>query len=572
MKKTWSLDEFFKGGSTSKELQKALKSWSAKLASLQKNLVADEKCIQLWQELSLQLQQVQSFVHCLRAQNVHDEDAGVLEAHVEELSSNLAVLSNELLELVSKESESQFKKLLVCQKSIAFSLEQNRKWHKAKLSVEKENLLEKLAPSGYHSWYQLYSSAAGQIRVLYKESELSFAEVDNLLDHADRKVRKEVFHAWEKSCKDNEYLFCHTLNHLSGYRLKMYEARKWSVLQEACFHNNIQEKSLSTMWSVVEDNKAPFVAFLKAKQKLLGVKKLSWYDQDISCDSIDKKITYKDAAGIIERSFHACSPDMAKFSTNAIKNQWVDAENRRNKAPGGFCTPFPLSNQSRIFMTYADTFQNLLTLAHEIGHAYHSDVLFHKPYFAQNYPMTLAETASTFAEHLVMNKMLDEASAEDKRAILHNKADRSVTFFMNIHARFIFERQFYEQRKKGVLVASEICDMMQNAQRLAFCNMFEEYHPYFWITKQHFHFSHMPFYNFPYTVGYLFSLALVAKAKNEPKTFAKRYVAFLEDSASMSIEDVAKKHFQADLSKRTFWQTALDVAIDDINEFLNAST
>src|SRR6185295_12517640 len=189
--------------------------------------------------------------------------------------------------------------------------------------LEKENLVAGLAPSGYHSWNQLYSTAAGKMKVPYKGKEISFAEADNLLDHSDRKVRKEVFHAWEKTCKDNDFLYCHTLNHLSGYRLKLYEERKWSsVLHEACFFNKIEEKSLRCMWGVIEENKAPFCAFLKQKSKLLGVKKLSWYDQDASVGSVDQKISYDRASEIIESCFHSCSSEMAKFSKMAINQHW----------------------------------------------------------------------------------------------------------------------------------------------------------------------------------------------------------------------------------------------------------
>jgi len=559
----WSLDTAYKGGSSSKELLQAIKKWKQALATFRKGMKSDAASIDALQMLSKELCQFSSFVHCLAAANVNDEKASALRSQITDLGASFEVASNEFLQKLSL-------KTIAGTKGIRYQLQKLKEIQLQKMPVEKENLAAELAISGYHAWYDLYSMLSGRIRIPYKKKVISFAEADNLLDNRDRSVREEVFSHWSKTAKDNEYIFAQTLNQMAGFRLKLYENRGWdSPIHEALQQNNMEEKSLRAMWSAVSDCKPLLKKLLQKKAKFLKLKKLAWHDVDAPLPLAEKPVSYKEGCKIIERHFGAVSQEMSQFAKDALAKNWVDAEDRGNKAPGGFCTPLPLSHESRIFMTYSNTFSNLLTLAHELGHAYHSHVLFQLPWLQQEYPMTLAETASTFAEHVIMEGMLKEASSKERLAILHNKAMRSTCFFMDIQARFDFEESFYEERKKGVVSAEKLSELMHEAQVGAYADELEKTHPYFWITKQHFYFSGAPFYNFPYTVGYLFSLALVGKMRKDPKGFSAHYVQFLQDTGSMSLEAIAKKHFGADLSKKTFWNEALQVARGDIEAFLN---
>lgn len=187
----------------------------------------------------------------------------------------------------------------------------------------------------------------------------------------------------------------------------------------------------------------------------------------------------------------------------------------------------------------------------------------------RSYAMNVAETASTFAEMIVADATVQQAETrEEKLVLLEDKVQRSVAFFMNIHARFLFETRFYEERKRGVVPASRLNELMEEAQREAYCNALEEYHPLFWASKLHFHITRVPFYNFPYTFGYLFSLGIYALALEEKDTFEEKYMALLRDTASMTVEDLAMKHLGADITKRDFWENAIKLAVRDAETFL----
>lgn len=139
---------------------------------------------------------------------------------------------------------------------------------------------------------------------------------------------------------------------------------------------------------------------------------------------------------------------------------------------------------------------------------------------------------------------------------------------MNIHARFLFETRFYEERKQGTVTVEKLNELMLEAQKEAYCGALEEYHPLFWASKLHFFITGVPFYNFPYTFGYLFSLGIYAKALEEGKGYEEKYMALLQDTASMTVENLAEKHLQVDLTQKDFWEKAVHICLDDIDEFL----
>jgi len=212
----------------------------------------------------------------------------------------------------------------------------------------------------------------------------------------------------------------------------------------------------------------------------------------------------------------------------------------------------------------------MATLAHELGHGYHQYVMDEIDLLNQNYAMNVAETASTLAEMIVADAMVEEATTKEERLVLiEDKIQRSVAFFMNIHARFLFETRFYEARAKGLVSTGQLNELMVQAQKDAFLGSLKEYHPHFWASKLHFYITGVPFYNFPYTFGYLFSAGVYARAKAEGAGFATKYRDLLQDTSRMNVENLAKKHLNVDLTKPQFWQDAVRLSVNDIEDYLN---
>lgn len=279
------------------------------------------------------------------------------------------------------------------------------------------------------------------------------------------------------------------------------------------------------------------------------------------------------AAEFIVEQFGRFNPEMASFAEMNFKERWIESEDRPGKRAGGFCTSFPVKKQSRIFVTFSGTMGNLATLAHELGHAYHQQLMNELPPMAQQYAMNVAETASTFAEMITFDADLKNAANEDEKlSLIEDKLQRSVGLLMNIQARFIFETRFYAERSRGMLSVKRLNELMVEAQKEAFAGALDEYHPHFWASKLHFYNTGVPFYNFPYTFGYLFSAGVYAKALADGPAFRDKYAALLQDTGRMRVEDLAMTHLGVDLTKPAFWQEAIDSVTADLDEFLRLTS
>lgn len=589
---TWNLENIFPGGSESPQFAAYLTALTAEIADLKGQVEALsplaqtpqwEQAISQIQNVMVQLRQASAFISCLTAQNVNDMKAKLLSGRVREIGAELSTVLTAFDERLKRFPEGQWQEFLRQPQfnDLAFALNERRLRANNRLDADRENLANDLAIDGYHAWSDLYYTIVGRINIDVEvdgaKKAVSPGQAANLLAHKDRSVRQQVFAKYEQAWADNAELLSNCLNHIAGFRLNLYRHRKWDdVLQEPLEINRMSPKTLEAMWDTITKGKGKIVQYFKRKAELLGVDQLAWYDQDAPLTlsaapqaEAQASMDYDQGAEFIVTQFASFDPYLAQFAASALENRWVEAEDRPGKRAGGFCTSFPESRQSRIFMTYSGTLSNVATLAHELGHAYHQHVMDGLPQLNQRYAMNVAETASTFAELLVADAAIKTAASPQQRLILlDDKIGRTVAFFMNIHARFLFETRFYERRKQGLVSVDELNELMLNAQKEAYLDSLAQYHPYFWASKLHFYITGTPFYNFPYTFGYLFSLGIYARAQAEGPAFADKYRALLRDTGRMQVEDLARKHLGVDLTRPDFWQDAVNLALADVDRFL----
>jgi oligoendopeptidase F len=576
---TWNLDVFFEGGSDSEAFHSFIGALEADISEFPNVLSLSTllEVLESYSDLRKRLTQGFAFVSCLTAQNMADKKASQLQNKLQSLSATFETKNSELNQFLSEIPESDWIDFLAgdAAQEIRFPLEERRHQTKEKLALDKENLISQLSVDGYHAWGKLYDTTVGQMAITVsvpgeEERKVSVGQAANFLSSSNRSTREHVFQQWESAWSDVSEFCSSALNHLAGFRLGIYKERGWeNVLKEPLEYNRMSEKTLNTMWSVINEYKPKVLTYLHKKAEILGVERLSWTDVEAPITTTDEKVSYDEAKDFIVQHFSSFNPKMGEFAEAALKKRWVEAEDRPGKRPGGFCTSFPLSHESRIFMTFSGTASNISTLAHELGHAYHQHVMNDLPYLSQRYAMNVAETASTFAEQIVSDAAIRTAETnEQKLALLEDKLQRAVAFFMNIHARFLFETRFYEERKKGIVSVDRLNTLMEEAQKEAFCGELSSYHPHFWESKLHFYITGVPFYNFPYTFGYLFSTGIYARALEEGTSFSDKYDALLRDTGSMTVEELALKHLGVNLEQREFWAGACDQVVSDIELFL----
>ena len=588
----WDLDVFFKGGSGSTELRTHLDSVKEKLGSLEETASAFEvpqsagaskevvNLIESLKEVALDLSQAGAVIGCFLAADTTDKKALQLQGETGSLGARFSTIGLKIRQTLAKADEDTWNGLMESDelKEFAFVLNEWREEVNLKLSEEEESLITSLSVDGYHGWGQLYDMLVGDIKIKIEldgeEKELSVGQANNLSSHENADVRKRSFEALEEAWEGKEDFFASALNHIAGFRLEVYKKRGWdSVLKEPLLRNRMSEETLDAMWGAIGVNKAPFVEYLHVKARMLGTDKMNWYDIDAPVTASTKKMSYQEGAEFILKHFGEFGPELEAFSRQAFEDSWIEAEDRPNKRPGGFCTGMPASEQSRIFMTYSGTMSNVATLAHELGHAFHSYALRPVHWMNRQYAMGVAETASTFAEMIVADAAVKAAETKDEKiALLEDKIQRSVAFFMNIHARFLFETRFYEERRNGIVSAERLNELMAEAQKEAYGDALNTVHPHFWASKLHFYITGVQFYNFPYTFGYLFYLSIYAKALEDGEGFEQKYMALLRDTAVMSVEDLAMKHLGEDITKQEFWAKGVALCIKDVEEFLELTS
>ncbi|MGI6357540.1 MAG: M3 family oligoendopeptidase [Bacillota bacterium] len=586
LQQTWDLDVIFSGGSSSPEFAQFLEQTSQQIAALAAR-VRQERDLAGWESLLLDLQEVikrqrhaGAFVSCLNAQNVKDQQAQILSGRVKQMAATFASVLTAVDKQITEMSDSEWQQLLHSPnvEPIAFNLNERRERAKEMLSPEQETLVNSLSVDGYHGWSDLYALVSGRLTIPVEDDgqtkQLSAGQAANRMSNPNREVRERLHEAWESAWASIADHCALALNHLAGFRLNLYAERGWdSVLTEPCRINRMSIDTLNAMWAAVDNKKPLLKTYLERKRQVLGVNGLTWNDIGAPLGNSATKLSYDEAAQFIVEQFGKFNPEMADFATMAFEQRWIESEDRPGKRAGGFCTSFPVKQQSRIFVTFSGSMGNLSTLAHELGHGYHQSIMNELPPLAQQYAMNVAETASTFAEMITFDAALKHAANEqEKLSLIEDKLHRAVSLLMNIQSRFLFETSFYAERRQGMVSVKRLNELMVAAQKEAFADMLVGYHPHFWASKLHFYNTSVPFYNFPYTFGFLFSAGVYAKALEEGPAFREKYVALLRDTGRMRVEDLAKRHLGADLTRPDFWEASIDLVMSDLDEFLRLTS
>ncbi|MCC5894610.1 MAG: M3 family oligoendopeptidase [Alkalibacterium sp.] len=589
---TWDMDTIFKGGSDSKELQ-------AFIDNIKETISEAKTLIEQWSPESDgastrhliaflakretafdHLGEASTFSRGLLSANVNDSKAAKTVNQLSQLGSSMSDVETQFMKKVKAIPDDDWADLLAHDdlKASAFNLNEKREKGKKLLSENEERIIQQLSLDGLEGFNNVYQSLVNSIRIPFETNgdvtTLSAGQAANKLSgHPDPAVRASLLTTWEMSWEAKAPLFADTLNHLAGFRLQTYKLRdEPDFLTPALEYNRLEKQTLDTMWDTITRNKPKLVDFLNRKAALMNKDKLGWADVTAPLSLGDyepKEYSFEEAQSFVIEHFGSFSEDMKNLAQTAFDQTWVEAEDREGKRPGAYCSNLPKSKQSRVFMTFSGTANNVSTLAHELGHAYHSHVMRDLPHLNRRYAMNVAETASTFCEMVISSATVDAAnSAEEKIALLDSKISRAAVMFMNIHSRYLFETRFYEQRQDGLLDENELSTLMEEAQKEAFQNALESYHPMFWASKLHFHITGVPFYNFPYTFGFLFSLGIYSYAKGQNKNFESDYRELLRDTASMTTEELAKKHLDVDLTQPDFWQSAIDEVMSDVDEYM----
>jgi pepF/M3 family oligoendopeptidase len=457
-------------------------------------------------------------------------------------------------------------------KTYAFFMEEERTQAERQMAPELEDLQAELAQSGADAWGRLQESLASNLSAAWDGEgggRKTLTELRNLAYHEDRDTRRRAYQKELELLDSASISFAAALNGVKGTNVVLDRRRGWkSALERAAFQARIRPETLQALIGALENSLPLFRDYLKRKASLLGLERLSFYDLFAPLPGALKKYTYGEMRDFIVDAVGPFDPNYARFVERAFSENWIDAEPREGKVGGAYCVDFPNALVSRVLFNYEDSFNGLITLAHELGHAYHHECVKDLPFLLTDYPMTLAETASIFSETLVFESALKRAQGAERMALLEFRLRDACQVIVDILSRFYFERESFERRAAGELSADEFSELMLRAQKATYGDAIkgDELHKYMWAVKGHYYYADLSFYNFPYAFGQLFGLGLYARYEAEGPSFAAEYREILRRTGGASCEEVAKAA-GADITKRDFWERGLSVFAGNIKEF-----
>jgi len=340
-----------------------------------------------------------------------------------------------------------------------------------------------------------------------------------------------------------------TLNSRRGYA---------EAIETALESSRIDRPTLDALLEAMRNSLPDFRRYLRAKARALGKERLAWWDIQAPLSRASRIWRYDEAADFIVSRFGSFSEQLAEYARRAFTEGWIDAEPRRGKVGGAFCMGLPEVKESRILANFDGTFDQVSTLAHELGHGYHNERLKDVESLRRSTPMTLAETASIFCETIVFNAALSEAPPEEQLAIIETNLLGACQVVVDIYSRYLFETRVFERRAKSELSASEFCDLMRQAQVEAYGDGLdpEKLHPFMWAVKGHYYIPDLSFYNYPYAFGLLFGLGLYAIYRERGAAFVADYDALLSSTGLAKAADLASR-FGIDIRSRAFWNGGL---------------
>lgn len=474
-------------------------------------------------------------------------------------------------------------------KPYEFLLGEKRKQADTLLSEKEEALLARLKGHGPLAFGTLYDQLSSQIRCHYEDPatketrELGLAQTAALLRDGNEPKRRAAWRAIQIGWHSQETAAAAVVNGLAGWRLELTELRSAKrqaanpkapalhFLDLPVHESRLQPETLNAMFGAVHRKIEMPRRAMRAMARALGKTTMDPWDLLAPAPvKGNERMSFERGFNLIRDAFYDVDPSLADFAETMKKNRWIEGRELPTKRPGAFCTRFPKSKSPRVFQTFLGSTNDVRTLAHELGHAYHGWVMRDLPLAHSTYPMTLAETASIFAETAFADSLSAKAKATGDRAaaleIAWQNAE-AATALLNIPARFDFEKSFYERRQSGTVSVDELNLLMSNAWDKWYGDTLTEYETQYWMTKLHFSIAEKSFYNYPYTFGYLFSLGIYALRAEMRADFWPMYIALLRDTGCMTAEDLAFKYLKADLTKPDFWLKSLATVERQVAEF-----
>lgn len=453
---------------------------------------------------------------------------------------------------------------------IGFALRWMAHMSRHMMSEAIEPWMLKMQLSGGNAFSQLRDKLDGTHLVSYRGQELPLAAVRGMAYDADPAVRKDAYEAELASYRKMELPMSFCLNAIKMEARTLAEAQGYeSVLDMTLQQSRMDRQTLDAMWTAIVEYLPHFRRYLRAKGAYLGhADGLPFYDLFAPVGKSGKTYTVDEARAKLVSEMRKFTPAMGEFIDQAFANHWIDMFPKAGKTGGAFCSSYHPADRSSILTNFQGSFSDVSTLAHELGHAWHSRQMAGLPLMMTHEPMPLAETASIFNETLLSHLVLEKADDQERFSLLESSLMEATQTVVDIYSRFLFESEVVDTRADHSMSVEELKDAMLRAQEASYGDGLDKNlrHPYMWACKSHYYSSGLNFYNFPYAFGLLFGKGVFAQYLQKGDAFVPVYNQLLRSCGSDTVANVAAS-VGIDVRSVDFWRSSLEVIKEDIDTF-----
>jgi oligoendopeptidase F len=432
------------------------------------------------------------------------------------------------------------------------------------LKEEQEKIINLMDQPSHQMWVKGVEKALNNKTVEYKGQKLPLSKASQNISELPTKDRRNLHTKLLTKCSEVQDFAETELNAIITYKQIEDELRGYQLPYEATVLS--AENNLETVETLVETVTKAFDLshqFYQLKAQLLELDELSYADRAAKIGSFDRKYKFEQAYNLTYETFQNLNPEFSQILKKMLNNGQLDVFPKKGKVSGAFCSS-SINNPSFVLLNHTNDFNSVLTLAHEMGHAIHSELSKSQPVIYQSYSTSTAETASTFFEQFVFERLIQDFSQKEKIIALHNQLQQDINTVFRQIALFNFELDLHNQiREKGYLSAHRIAQLLNKHMQTYLGPLFKlnDLDGKSFIIWPHIRYF---FYTYTYAFGHLVSKALVNQVKQKPQNIQK-VKQFLAAGGSDTPQHILQA-MDIDISQSNFFTQGLKVVKEDLEK------
>jgi len=532
-----------------------------------------KKILQNLEDISEKMSLIGGYASLSYSANTQSDEATTLMTMMSKLSSDI---SNRILFFdlwwKTKIDENNAKRLIKESGELSEYLKHKRLIAKYSLSEPEEKIINVLDVTGISALVKLYDKITNsyqyKLKINKKSKTLTREELTNYVRNTNSKTREQAYKTLLSKFDENKGVTGEIYQNIAlNWRHEGVELRGYkSPISMRNIANDVDDKTIESLLQVCKKNSPVFHRFFAQKAKMLRMKKLRRYDlyAPASSNVKEKNYSYDKSVKLVFESLGRFSPKLEKFAKNVFEEKHIDSEIRRGKRDGAFCSTLTPKLTPFVLVNFTGKTRDVFTLAHELGHAVHSQAAQDRSILVQDAPLPLAETASTFSELLLYDNISSEITDNEKKIMLSEKIDDLYATIMRQSFFTIFEIDAHEQIGKGTTIEEISKTYLKNLKE-QFGNSIEISKDFAieWSCIPHFY--HSPFYCYAYSFGNLLALSLFQRYKKEGKDFEPHYIEILAAGGAKKPENLLDEH-DIDIRSPKFWQEGFDYIKTQVKE------